>query len=139
MNVGLSVSRVGGDAQIKPMKKVAGKLKLEQAQYREVEAFAQFSSDLDDDTKQKIERGKRLTELMKQPQFKPMNVADQVSIIFAANEGFFDKFGVEEVVIIISYKAISSIDPVNGKTVAVPGAFPLFWVAPTTKVEVCEG
>jgi len=98
LNVGLSVSRVGGDAQIKPMKKVAGKLKLEQAQYREVEAFAQFSSDLDDDTKQKIERGKRLTELMKQPQFKPMNVADQVSIIFAANEGFFDKFGVEEVV-----------------------------------------
>ena len=90
LNVGLSVSRVGGSAQIKPMKKVAGSMKLALAQFRELEAFAQFSSDLDADTKKQIERGRRITELLKQPQFSPMPVAQQVAIIYAVNNGFFD-------------------------------------------------
>ncbi len=90
LNVGLSVSRVGGDAQIKPMKKVAGKLKLAMAQFREMEAFAQFSSDLDPETKKQIDRGRVLTELLKQPQYEPMPVEHQVVSIFAANNGFFD-------------------------------------------------
>ena len=90
LNVGLSVSRVGGSAQIKPMKKVAGSMKLALAQFRELEAFAQFSSDLDADTKKQIERGRRITELLKQPQFSPMPVALQVAVIYAVNNGFFD-------------------------------------------------
>ena len=90
LNVGISVSRVGGDAQIKPMKKVAGKLKLSMAQFRELEAFAQFSSDLDPETKKQIELGQRLMEVLKQPQYQPMPVANQVAIIFAVNNGFAD-------------------------------------------------
>ena len=90
LNVGLSVSRVGGSAQIKPMKKVAGSMKLALAQFRELEAFAQFSSDLDPETKKQIERGRRITELLKQPQYSPMPVASQVMIIYAVNNGFFD-------------------------------------------------
>lgn len=97
LNVGLSVSRVGGSAQIKPMKKVAGSMKLALAQFRELEAFAQFSSDLDADTKKQIERGRRLTELLKQPQFSPMSVALQVTVIYAANNGFFDSTTVETI------------------------------------------
>ncbi len=97
LNVGLSVSRVGGAAQTKPMKKVAGTLKLDLAQFRELEAFAQFSSDLDPDTKQKIERGKRLTELLKQPQYNPIPVEEQVLSIYAAGNGYFDHIAVEEV------------------------------------------
>jgi F-type H+-transporting ATPase subunit alpha len=90
LNVGLSVSRVGGSAQIKPMKKVAGSMKLALAQFRELEAFSQFSSDLDPETKKQIERGRRITELLKQPQFSPMPVALQVAVIYAVNNGFFD-------------------------------------------------
>jgi F-type H+-transporting ATPase subunit alpha len=90
VNVGLSVSRVGSDAQTKPMKKVAGSLKLALAQFRELEAFAQFSTDLDADTREKIERGRRVTELLKQPQYKPFVVTDQVVSIFAVNNGYFD-------------------------------------------------
>ena len=94
LNVGLSVSRVGGSAQIKPMKKVAGKLKLAMAQFRELEAFAQFASDLDADTKRQIDRGRLLTELLKQPQFSPVPVAEQVVLLYAANSGFFDSIDV---------------------------------------------
>ena len=90
LNVGLSVSRVGGAAQIKAMKKVAGKLKLEMAQYRELEAFAQFASDLDAATKKQLERGMRITELLKQPQYSPIPVAKQVAIIYAAVNGYLD-------------------------------------------------
>ena len=91
VNVGLSVSRVGSSAQIKAMKQVAGKIKLELAQYREMAAFAQFSSDLDASTQQLLARGARLTELLKQPQFAPYPVEDQVVVIFAGTRGYLDK------------------------------------------------
>ncbi|BCX13684.1 MAG: ATP synthase subunit alpha [Candidatus Dojkabacteria bacterium] len=97
INIGSSVSRVGGDAQIKPMKKVAGTLKLDAAQFRELEAFAQFASDLDPDTKKKIERGQRLIEVLKQPNFKPIPVEYQVVSIFALNNGYYDQYKVEEI------------------------------------------
>lgn len=97
ISVGLSVSRVGGAAQIKPMKKVAGKIKLAMAQFRELEAFAQFASDLDEDTKKQIDLGYRITELMKQPQYTPMPVEDQVVVIFAVNNGVFDNVEVKDV------------------------------------------
>ncbi len=90
VNVGLSVSRVGSSAQCKAMKKVAGKLRLDLAQFRELEAFAQFGSDLDAETQSRIVRGKRLTEILKQGQYEPMNVPHQVAIIFAAVSGFLD-------------------------------------------------
>ncbi len=90
VNVGTSVSRVGSAAQIKSMKKTAGKMKLQMAQYRELEAFAQFASDLDEATKQQLNRGVRLTELLKQPQYAPIPVAHQVASIYAAYNGFFD-------------------------------------------------
>jgi F-type H+-transporting ATPase subunit alpha len=97
INAGLSVSRVGGSAQIKSMKKNAGTLKLSMAQYRELESFSQFDSDLDPETKKVIERGKRVTELLKQDQFSPMHVSLQVVSIFAMNAGFFDEVKPEEV------------------------------------------
>jgi F-type H+-transporting ATPase subunit alpha len=97
LNVGISVSRVGGAAQIKPMKKVAGKLKLAMAQFREMEAFAQFASDLDPETKKQIERGQRITELLKQPQYQPAPVEDQVVSIFAINNGYFDNVAVKDI------------------------------------------
>ena len=97
LNVGISVSRVGGAAQIKPMKKVAGKLKLAMAQFREMEAFAQFASDLDPETKKQIERGQRITELLKQPQYQPVSVEDQVVGIFATNNGYFDDVAVKDI------------------------------------------
>jgi F-type H+-transporting ATPase subunit alpha len=91
INVGLSVSRVGSAAQIKAMKQVAGKIKLELAQYREMAAFAQFASDLDASTQRLLARGARLTELLKQPQFTPMAVEEQVISIFAGTRGYLDK------------------------------------------------
>jgi len=97
INVGLSVSRVGGSAQIKPMKKVAGSLKLALAQFRELEAFAQLSADLDPKTKSQIERGQRITEVIKQKQYAPLPVAKQVAAIYAVNNGYFDGAKVEEV------------------------------------------
>ena len=97
VNVGLSVSRVGSAAQIKPMKKVAGTLKLDHAQFRELEAFVQFASDLDAATKQKIERGRRLNEILKQPQYQPLKAEEQVVTMFAVNAGFYDEYEVEEV------------------------------------------
>ncbi|MCA9386617.1 F0F1 ATP synthase subunit alpha [Candidatus Dojkabacteria bacterium] len=97
VNVGLSVSRVGSSAQTKPMKKNAGKMKLEHAQFRELEAFAQFSSDLDPETKNKIERGRRVNEILKQDQYQPLKVAEQVVSMFAVNSGFFDDVEIEKV------------------------------------------
>jgi F-type H+-transporting ATPase subunit alpha len=82
INVGISVSRVGGNAQIKAMKKVAGTLKLDQAQYRELEAFAKFGSDLDQATKNVLEKGKRNVEILKQPQYSPLTVEEQIAILF---------------------------------------------------------
>jgi len=98
VNVGGSVSRVGSAAQIKAMKQVAGKIKLELAQYREMAAFAQFSSDLDAATQQQLARGARLTELLKQPQNTPYPVEEQVVVLFAGTRGFTDKVPVEKVV-----------------------------------------
>jgi|SRR3989339_411791 len=98
LNVGISVSRVGGSAQTKPMKKVAGKLKLAMAQFREMEAFAQFSSDLDPETKKQIELGQRLVEILKQPQFRPVPVANQVAIIYAVQNGFANHITPKEMV-----------------------------------------
>jgi F-type H+/Na+-transporting ATPase subunit alpha len=97
INVGISVSRVGGAAQIKPMKRVAGRLKLELAQYRELEAFAKFGSDLDPATMRQIERGRRLVELLKQPQYQTMKVEHQVAVIFAGTRGLLDKLPVDKV------------------------------------------
>jgi F-type H+-transporting ATPase subunit alpha len=90
INVGLSVSRVGGAAQIKAMKKVAGTLRLDLAQYRELAAFAQFGSDLDKATKTKLTRGERLVELLKQPQYQPMPVEEQVAVLYAGTRGYLD-------------------------------------------------
>ncbi len=91
VNVGLSVSRVGSAAQIKAMKQVAGKIKGELAQYRELAAFAQFGSDLDASTQAVLNRGDRLTELMKQGQYSPLQVEEQVCVIFAGTQGYLDK------------------------------------------------
>ncbi len=95
INVGLSVSRVGSAAQTKAMKKVAGSIKLELAQYREMAAFAQFGSDLDASTQKLLNRGARLTELLKQAQFSPMPFEDQVASIFAGINGYLDALPVE--------------------------------------------
>ncbi len=97
VNVGLSVSRVGSAAQIKAMKQVAGSIKLELAQYREMAAFAQFGSDLDAATQRLLNRGARLTELLKQPQYQPMPVEDQVVVIYAGVKGYLDKLAVNAI------------------------------------------
>ena len=97
VNVGLSVSRVGSAAQTKAMKQVAGSIKLELAQYREMAAFAQFASDLDPATQKLLARGARLTELLKQPQYSPLTVAEQVVVIFAGVKGFADKVAVGDI------------------------------------------
>ncbi len=98
INVGLSVSRVGGAAQVKAMKQVAGTLKLDLAQYRELAAFAQFGSPIwIKSTQAQLDRGVRLVELLKQPQFKPMSLAQEVVVLFAGTRGFIDKYDVEKV------------------------------------------
>jgi len=97
INVGNSVSRVGGSAQIKAMRSVAGTLRLDLAQYRELAAFAQFGSDLDPATQKQLNRGRRLTEILKQPQYRPLPVAKQVAIIFAATNGYLDSVAVDKV------------------------------------------
>ncbi|NBV14511.1 MAG: F0F1 ATP synthase subunit alpha [Sphingobacteriia bacterium] len=97
INVGISVSRVGGNAQIKAMKKVAGTLKLDLAQYRELEAFSKFGSDLDASTKRQLERGKRNVEILKQNQFVPMSVEKQVAIIYASTKGLLDTVPVPQI------------------------------------------
>jgi F-type H+-transporting ATPase subunit alpha len=97
VNVGISVSRVGGNAQIKAMKQVAGSLKGELSQYREMAAFAQFGSDLDASTQRLLNRGARLTELLKQPQFSPLKTEEQVAVIFAGANGYLDSLPVTKV------------------------------------------
>ena len=95
--MGLSVSRVGGNAQIKAMKAIAGTLRLDLAQYRELEAFAKFGSDLDKATLSQLTRGERMVEILKQNQYVPMDVEKQIAIIFAASKGHLDDLSVEEV------------------------------------------
>jgi F-type H+-transporting ATPase subunit alpha len=97
VNVGLSVSRVGSSAQIKAMKKVSGTLKLDLAQFRELEAFSQFGSDLDEGTKNQLERGKRAVEMLKQPQYAPMATEDQVVVLYALTKGLMDDVAVDKI------------------------------------------
>jgi len=97
INAGISVSRVGSSAQIKAMKKVAGGLRLDLAQYNELKAFAQFGSDLDKSTRDRLERGQRVTEILKQPQYRPMPVEQQVMIIYAVSNGFLDDIPIDKV------------------------------------------
>ena len=97
INVGISVSRVGGSAQIKSMKKVSGTLKLDQAQYRELEAFSKFGSDLDAATKAVLDKGQRNVEILKQPQYSPLAVEKQVAIIYLGSQGLLRNIPVEKV------------------------------------------
>jgi F-type H+-transporting ATPase subunit alpha len=97
INPGISVSRVGGNAQIKAMKQVAGRLRLDYAQYRELEAFAQFASDLDAATQKQLARGQRIVEVLKQPQYRPMPVEQQIMVIYAVTNGFLDDVPVDRV------------------------------------------
>ena len=97
VNVGLSVSRVGSAAQIKAMKQVSGSIKLDLAQFREMEAFSQFASDLDQSTRNLLERGRRLTEILKQPQYSPLKVEEQVVVIFAGVKGFLDQIEINKI------------------------------------------
>jgi F-type H+-transporting ATPase subunit alpha len=95
INVGLSVSRVGGAAQVKAMKQVAGTLRLDLAQFRELEAFAAFGSDLDKATQRQLNRGARLVEILKQPQYRPLSMEKQVTILYAGTKGYLDEFPVD--------------------------------------------
>ena len=97
MNVGISVSRVGGAAQIKAMKKVAGGLRLDLASFRELEAFAQLGTDLDPATQARLDRGYRMVEILKQGQYQPLGVVDEVLIIYAGTRGFLDKIEIRDV------------------------------------------
>jgi F-type H+-transporting ATPase subunit alpha len=97
INVGISVSRVGGNAQTKAMKKIAGSLRLDLAAFRELEAFAQLGTELDKATQSQLDRGYRMVELLKQPQYQPLHVADQVIVIYAGTRGYFDKVPVPKV------------------------------------------
>jgi F-type H+-transporting ATPase subunit alpha len=97
MDAGISVSRVGGAAQVKAMKNVAGSLRLDLASFRELEAFAQLGTDLDAMTQAKLDRGYRMVELLKQPQYQPLNVVDQIMVIYAGTNGFIDEVPVQEV------------------------------------------
>ncbi len=98
INAGLSVSRVGGAAQTKIIKKLGGGVRLALAQYRELAAFSQFASDLDETTRKQLERGKRVTELMKQAQYLPLSICDMAISLFAANEGYLDDIDVNNIV-----------------------------------------
>lgn len=120
VNVGLSVSRVGGSAQIKAMRQVAGSLKLELAQYRELAAFAQFGSDLDNATKQQLARGQRLVELLKQGQYAPLSFAKQILIIYAGTNGFLDDLAAEEVLAFEKdlHERVETVNPGLLKTIA---------------------
>jgi F-type H+/Na+-transporting ATPase subunit alpha len=97
INVGISVSRVGGNAQISPMKKVAGRLKIELSQFRDLEAFAQFGSDLDPDTQRTLARGERLVKTLNQGERSPLAVEDQVAVIYSATNGFVDRINADRV------------------------------------------
>jgi len=119
VNVGLSVSRVGGSAQIKAMRQVAGTLKLELAQYRELAAFAQFGSDLDKATQAQLNRGKRLVEILKQGQYEPLPFSKQIMIIYAGTNGFLDDLAVEDVKAFETelYKYVDTVNPGILKTI----------------------
>ncbi len=123
VNVGLSVSRVGGSAQTKAMKKVAGKLRLEMAQYRELAAFAQFGSDLDKATLSQLRRGERLVEILKQPQYQPMSMPDQVMIIYAGTNRYLDEVPLNKVREFQSQflKYMRDSQPEIGKEIATTG------------------
>ena len=125
VNVGISVSRVGSAAQVKAMKQVAGKLKLELAQFAELEAFSQFASDLDKATQNQLARGQRLRELLKQPQGSPLSVAEQVAIVYAGINGLVDDLEVSQIKAfsanLISY--LSSSKPEYGQSIASSGKF----------------
>ena len=125
VNVGISVSRVGSAAQVKAMKQVAGKLKLELAQFAELEAFAQFASDLDKATQNQLARGQRLRELLKQPQGSPLSVAEQVAIVYAGINGLIDDLEVSQIKTfsanLISY--LGSSKPEYGSSIASSGKF----------------
>jgi F-type H+-transporting ATPase subunit alpha len=97
INVGLSVSRVGGDAQTKAMRQVTGSLRIDLAQYRELAAFAQFGSDLDPSTRASLERGQRATEVLKQPEFEPLSMHEEVEILFALGNGYLDDVPVDKI------------------------------------------
>ncbi len=120
MNVGISVSRVGSKAQTKAMKSVAGRMKLELAQFRELAAFAMFASDLDKATRAQLDRGQRLTELLKQPQYQPMSLDKQVTIIFAATNGYLDDVPVDKVRAFEAafHRFLDASHPEIGKTIA---------------------
>jgi len=120
VNVGFSVSRVGGDAQTKAMKQVAGQLRLELAQYRALAAFAQFGSDLDKATREQLERGLRLTEVLKQPQYQPMNLEEQIISIFAITNGFGKNVAVSDIQGYIAnlLQFMKSAHPEIGQTIA---------------------
>jgi F-type H+-transporting ATPase subunit alpha len=120
MNVGISVSRVGGNAQLKAMRQVAGKLRLELAQFRELAAFAQFGSDLDKATRAQLDRGLRLQELLKQPQYEPMPVERQVMAIYAGTGGFLDNVPVEKIRAweLAFHKFMDSVHPEIGRSIA---------------------
>src|SRR5207253_11335793 len=96
INAGISVSRVGGAAQTKAIKKLGGGVRLSLAQYRELAAFAQFASDLDEATRKQLDRGKLVTELMKQPQYSPLSVAEEALTLFSVNKGYYDDVPVEK-------------------------------------------
>jgi F-type H+-transporting ATPase subunit alpha len=98
INAGISVSRVGGDAQIKAMKQVAGKLRLDMAAFRELAAFAQFGSDLDKATQARLDRGRRLREVLKQPQFSPVPIGNQIVVIYAATNGYADEISLTDMI-----------------------------------------
>jgi len=120
LNVGISVSRVGGNAQIRAMRQVAGKLRLELAQFRELAAFAQFGTELDKATRAQLERGLRLQELLKQPQYAPMPVEHQVMAIFAGTNGYLDDVPVEKVGAWEEafHKFMDSVYPEIGRSIA---------------------
>merc|ERR1711976_466705 len=122
INAGLSVSRVGGAAQTKIIKKLGGGIRLALAQYRELASFAQFASDLDEATRMQLERGQRVTELMKQPQFSPMTVANMAVSLFAVEKGYLDDVDLKDVVAFekdlqdyVSSSHSSTLDSVNQK------------------------
>jgi F-type H+-transporting ATPase subunit alpha len=113
VNVGISVSRVGGSAQIKAMRQVAGSLKLDLAQYRELAAFAQFGSDLDKATQNQLNRGKRLVEILKQEQYQPLPFSKQILIIYAGTNGYLDDLEIEQIRSFETelYKFVDSMNP----------------------------
>ncbi|MDO5490925.1 MAG: F0F1 ATP synthase subunit alpha [Bacillota bacterium] len=123
INAGISVSRVGGDAQIKAMKKVASSVKLELAQYRELASFAQFGSDIDKETKARLEHGEILMEILKQPQYNPIPVEDQIMLIYAATNGQLGRVGASNIKAFEAdfYSYMSSVYPEVGKTIKAEG------------------